>query len=65
VDHGERIAEMLSEPNRPRRWIIPAKLKPSVIDYLDMMNINAMSLHYEGADSVGRRITESLMTSKS
>ena len=60
VDHGKRIESMLSGQSVPEKWVIPAQSKHVILEYLHLMNVNAMSLHYEGADSVGRGITERL-----
>lgn len=65
ADHGERIAEMIPNSSRRKKWVIPAQLKAPILDHLDMMNLNALSLHYEGADHIGREITESLRRSES
>lgn len=59
VDHGEKIAEMIPDSAYVKKWIIPAGMKAPILDHLEIMNINAMSLHYEGADRIGREITES------
>lgn len=55
LDHREALEEQVSGDHRGR-VIIPAKLKQPVIEYLESLAIDAVSLQHAGADIVGLRM---------
>jgi hypothetical protein len=58
VNHGDRIAQMI--PTSVFKWVIPSHLKSEVLDHLEIMNTDYRSIGYEGADHVGRALTQQM-----
>lgn len=53
--HDVQLKEQLQDGSY-RRVVIPAKLKTEVIEYLERMGIDAISLQHAGADRIGLRM---------
>jgi hypothetical protein len=62
-DHGDLIADVLSEDKYYGRFIVPASWKRDILNRLNNMNIHAKSLDYSGADKVGEKLTQELKES--